>query len=101
MQQNTGRERKNSIQADVDRYYSYSRRGESRRSMTSPPTLELWYKGETAANTGRTGLGGRRRLDPNMASRRFATGCDRALYGIVLSHAPKSSESWAGGRTAD
>lgn len=42
-------------------------------------------KGETAANTRRTGLGGRRRLDPNMASRYLATGYDRALYGIVLS----------------
>lgn len=47
------------------------------------------------ASTGRTGLGGRRRLDPNMASRCFATGYNRALYGIVLSHAPKSSENRA------
>lgn len=38
----------------------------------------------------RGGLGGRRRLDPNMASRCFATGYNRALYGIVLSHAPIS-----------
>jgi hypothetical protein len=76
-------------------------RGESSCSMTSPPTLELCDKEETAAGTRRTGLGGRRRLDPNMASRYFATGYDRALYGIVLSHAPKPGENRAGERTAD
>lgn len=76
------------MQADVDMYF-YSH--EVIPAVYDKST-KRWKcdKGETVATTRRTGLGGRRRLDPNMASRCFATGCNRALYGIVLSHAPKS-----------
>lgn len=58
--------------------------GNSCLSMTSPPNVRMCDKGETVASTRHTGLGGRRRLDPNMASRCFATGYNRALYGYCI-----------------